>query len=246
MTASAPFSDFLIFADESGDHGLVSIDEQFPVFALVFCIVRKDDYVNHIGPLMQRLKLNMWGHDQVILHEHDIRKEKGPFAVLRTNRALRERFLTDLTELIAAAPFQVIASVIDKNRLKEKYASPYSPYEVALLFCMERALNYLRQQGESGKRVSLLFESRGRQEDEDLELEFRRICDNQSNWGYKRPDFQQVRFEHLFVDKKSNSTGLQLADLVARPLALRHLRPEQPNRALQVLEGKLLSFKVFP
>lgn len=159
---------------------------------------------------------------------------------------MRERFLTDLTGLIAVAPFQMIASVIDKNRLKEKYASPYNPYEVALLFCMERTLNYLHQQGESGKRVSVLFESRGRQEDEELELEFRRICNNRSNWGYKRPDFQQMHFEHLFVDKKSNSTGLQLADLVARPLALRHLRPDQANRALQVLDGKLLSFKVFP
>lgn len=246
MTANAPFSDFLIFADESGDHGLVSIDEQFPVFALVFCIVRKEDYMNNIVPAMQRLKLGIWGHDQAILHEHDIRKEKGPFALLRTNRELRERFLTDLTELIAAAPFQVIASVIDKNRLKEKYASPFNPYEVALLFCMERTLNYLRQQGESGKRVSVLFESRGRQEDGELELEFRRICDNRSTWGYKRLDFQQMRFEHLFVDKKSNSTGLQLADLVARPLALRHLRPGQPNRTLQVLDGKLLNFKVFP
>lgn len=246
MTVDAPFSDFLIFADESGDHGLDSIDEQFPVFALVFCVVRKQDYVEQIVPAMQRLKLDIWGHDQVILHEHDIRKEKGLFGILRTNKALRESFLANLTGLIAAAPFQVIASIIDKNRLKEKYISPYNPYEVALLFCMERALNHLRQQGETGKRVSVLFESRGRQEDEELELEFRRICDNRSNWGYKRPDFQLMRFEHLFVDKKSNSTGLQLADLVARPLALRHLRPDQPNRALQVLDGKLLNFKVFP
>lgn len=50
-------SDYLIFADESGDHGLVSIDEQFPVFALVFCIVRKQDYVERIVPAMQRLKM---------------------------------------------------------------------------------------------------------------------------------------------------------------------------------------------
>lgn len=241
-----PFSDYLIFADESGDHGLASIDEQFPVFALVFCIVRKEDYVNCIVPAMQRLKLGIWGHDQVIFHEHDIRKEKGLFGILRTNKALREQFLEKLTDLIAAAPFQVIASVIDKNQLKEKYVSPYNPYEVALLFCMERTLNYLRQQGESGKRISVLFESRGRREDEELELEFRRICDNRRNWGYKRPDFQQMCFEQMFVDKKSNSTGLQLADLVARPLALRHLRPDQPNRALQVLDGKLLNFKVFP
>ena len=35
------FSDYLIFADESGDHGLSTIDPQFPVFALVFCMVEK-------------------------------------------------------------------------------------------------------------------------------------------------------------------------------------------------------------
>ena len=186
-------SDYLIFADESGDHGLVSIDEQFPVFALVFCIVQKQDYVEQIVPAMQRLKMAYWGHDQVILHEHDIRKEKGPFALLRTDRELREQFMTDLTALISATPMQVIASVIDK-------------------------------------RVHVLFESRGKQEDTELELEFRRICDNGGSWGYRQVDFQQMQFAHLFVDKRSNSTGLQLADLVARPLALRHLRPDQSNQ----------------
>ncbi len=239
-------SDYLIFVDESGDHGLVSIDEQFPVFALVFCIVRKQDYIEQIVPAMQRLKMTYWGHDQVILHEHDIRKEKGPFALLRTDRELRERFINALTELIAAAPMQVIASVIDKHALKARYTTPYNPYEVALLFCLERALGVLRARGETGKRVHVLFESRGRQEDADLELEFRRICGNGGNWGYRQVDFQQMQFAHLFVDKRSNSTGLQLADLVARPLALRHLRPGQPNRALQALDGKVLNFKVFP
>lgn len=239
-------SDYLIFADESGDHGLVSIDEQFPVFALVFCILRKQDYVQQIVPAMQRLKMAYWGHDQVIFHEHDIRKEKGPFALLRTDRELRERFMAELTGLIADAPMQVIASVIDKHALKARYTTPYNPYEVALLFCLERALGVLRARGEMGKRVHVLFESRGRQEDADLELEFRRICDNGGGWGYRRVDFRQMQFERLFVDKRSNSTGLQLADLVARPLALRHLRPLQPNRALQALEGKVLNFKVFP
>ncbi|WBH17292.1 DUF3800 domain-containing protein [Sphingomonas radiodurans] len=35
------FSDFIVFADESGDHGLTSIDPQFPVFASSFaCLIR--------------------------------------------------------------------------------------------------------------------------------------------------------------------------------------------------------------
>jgi hypothetical protein len=45
-------------------------------------------------------------------------------------------------------------------------------------------------------------------------------------------------FELIFADKKSNSTGLQLADLIARPIGLHILKPEQPNRAFEVIEGK--------
>ena len=35
------FSNYIVFVDESGDHSLTSIDPQFPVFSLSFCIVRK-------------------------------------------------------------------------------------------------------------------------------------------------------------------------------------------------------------
>jgi hypothetical protein len=35
------------------------------------------------------------------------------------------------------------------------------------------------------KTIHIQFERRGPKEDSELELEFRRICDNQGNWGYK-------------------------------------------------------------
>ena len=38
---------------------------------------------------------------------------------------------------------------------------------------------------------------------------------------------------------KSNSSGLQLADLIARPIGLHKLKPEQPNRAYDVIEEKV-------
>jgi hypothetical protein len=40
---TAAFSDYLVFVDESGDHGLDVIDAGYPVFVLAFCIVRKED-----------------------------------------------------------------------------------------------------------------------------------------------------------------------------------------------------------
>ena len=41
-----------------------------------------------------------------------------------------------------------------------------------------------------------------------------------------------------FANKQVNSAGLQLLDLVARPIGLHVLRPNQPNRAFDVLRRK--------
>ena len=42
----------------------------------------------------------------------------------------------------------------------------------------------------------------------------------------------------VFADKRTNLVGLQLADLVARPVGLSHIRPGQPNQAFDVLKRK--------
>ncbi|WP_258133256.1 DUF3800 domain-containing protein [Microbacterium sp. MYb64] len=233
--------------DESGDHGLNSINPDFPVFTLAFCVFRKTDYIDSIVPTVERLKFDFWGHDAVVLHEADIRKQTGAFSLLRRSPALRASFFERLNGVIAGAPFDVIAATIDKHRLLAKYpTTAYNPYEVALLFCMERLLEFLANRFQTGRTVQIIFESRGKNEDRDLEVEFRRICTNGGSWGYRRMDFRRMSFEALIVPKAANSSGLQLADLVARPIALRTLRPDQPNRAYELIEPKLRYEKVFP
>ena len=240
------FSDFIVFVDESGDHGLDGIDPEFPMFALSFCMISKDDYAAKVVPQFQRLKFDFWGHDTVVLHEHEIRKEKGHFRILRTNASLRAEFYARLNQLMKDAPITIFASVINKQKLKEKYGDPWNPYAVALLFCMERLRDRLIKEGQEGRQVPVIFESRGKKEDAELELEFRRICDNKKNWGYKNPDFSKVQFEPIFASKATNSIGLQLADLTARPIALHYLRPEQENRAFKIISPKLDGVKCFP
>ncbi|HCU25092.1 MAG TPA: DUF3800 domain-containing protein, partial [Deltaproteobacteria bacterium] len=50
------FSNYVVFVDESGDHGLVSIDPNYPIFVLVFSIFKKSDYINSLVPSLQRFK----------------------------------------------------------------------------------------------------------------------------------------------------------------------------------------------
>jgi len=242
----AEFSDYIVYVDESGDHSLTSIDAVFPVFSLSFCIVKKDEYMASVVPSVQALKFKYWGHDSVVLHEHEIRKSKGDFTFLLTDKAVREAFYEDLNQIMVDAPITIIASVIDKLKLTKKYPKPWNPYELALHFCMERLLMFLTGMGQAGKRVHVVFECRGKAEDTELELAFRRIVDGANGWGWVERDFSVMEFEPKFAKKSVNSTGLQLADLTARPIAIKTLRPTQANRAYDVILTKMGQIKEFP
>lgn len=54
------FSDYIVYVDESGDHGLVSINPQNPVLVLTFCIFEKEAYRTTMVPLVQALKFEFW------------------------------------------------------------------------------------------------------------------------------------------------------------------------------------------
>lgn len=85
------FSKYTVYVDESGDHNLKNFDEDYPIFVLAFYVIHKQHYSEAIVPALEKLKFNHFGHDQVILHEHAIRKETGDFNIHK-NRSHKERF----------------------------------------------------------------------------------------------------------------------------------------------------------
>ena len=224
------YSDYIVYVDESGDHSLESIDPEYPVFVLSFCIFHKEGYACQVTPAIRQLKFSTFGHDMVVLHESDSRRKKGAFS--RLSKEPREAFLNQLTDIIGAADFQLVAVVIDKRKLKERYTSPVHPYHLALGFGLERIYRLLKDAGQDDAQTFVVCEARGAKEDAELELEFRRIRDGANYFHHSLP------FELIVADKKTNSEGLQLADLTARPIGLCVLRPEQENRAATVLERK--------
>jgi len=232
ISTQQQFGDYIVYVDESGDHGLVSIDLEYPVFVLIFCIFQKKEYTDKIIPALARFKMKYWGHDEIVLHEHDIRKPKNEFTIL-IERATREAFIGELTQLIDSTSFTIIASVIDKNKLASQYIRPENPYEISLGFGLERVYRYLADIGQSDRITPVVVERRGKKEDEELELCFRRICDGTNYLNKKLP------YELVMIDKKANSTGLQIADLTARPIGIKTLRPDQINRAYDIIAKKL-------
>ena len=71
-----------LFIDESGDHGLTKINNEFPVFSLSGVLTSEKDYAEIISK-MNELKLKIWGHEKIILHSRDIRKCDNEFFFIR-------------------------------------------------------------------------------------------------------------------------------------------------------------------
>jgi Protein of unknown function (DUF3800) len=228
---SGKFSNFVVYVDESGDHGMQTLDPNYPIFVLALCVFYKRHYSEKVVPALHKFKFNHFGHDLVVLHEHEIRKEKGAFKFL--SRADREAFVGELHTIIEGSNFILISCVIDKEKLlADKTALPPNPYHVALTFCLETLYEFMQEKNQDDALTHVVVECRGPKEDNELELEFRRICDGANRLGKRLP------FEIVFADKKTNADGLQLADLVARPIGLSVLRPKQENRAFDVLKRK--------
>lgn len=133
------FSEHIVFVDESGDHGLKTIDPNYPMFVLAFCIFRKVEYTTSLVPELKHFKFKHFGHDQVILHETDIRKDRGDFTILKT-REKKEAFLNELSDIVEATSFTFVATAIQKEALLARYANPVNPYHVALGFGLEQGL----------------------------------------------------------------------------------------------------------
>lgn len=53
---------FIIDADESGNQSLKSVEQEYPVFVLAFCVFDIDDYIYKVVPAFQKLKFDWLGH----------------------------------------------------------------------------------------------------------------------------------------------------------------------------------------
>ena len=242
------FSDYIVYADESGSPTLENPDPQYPLFVLALTVIKKRDYFERIVPTVQKLKFEFFGHDQIVFHERDIRRQSGAFSVFRGHDDARIAFLERINEIVAAAPMTLIIAAIRKQELVRKYDNPWSPYNIALSYCLERLAKFLKLSETEQTETHVVLEARGAQEDRELAKQFSYIA-----FGYDPLVRDKIlktgmTLTPIFSDKKSNSVGLQLADLVARPTGLKVLPPDQPNRAFECFKEKLFQgeIKCFP
>ena len=245
----------VMFLDESGDHSLVKIDSQFPIFCLAGCIFDEAQYQRESNAKIDAFKIRYFSDSNTVLHSREIRKCEPPFNIL-LNKNTKQSFYIDLNKVMADLPYTILATVILKEKLKNQYHDPANPYSLSLQFIMERFLYYLEENNDVGY---ISVESRDPKSNTDLLNTFTDIINNGSASDAHRVSadrFQRKIQKMIFVTKQQNENGHQIADLVAYPIAKFGLDSKKSNPAFDVLKpkfrksgsGEILGYglKIFP
>lgn len=238
------FSKYIVYVDESGDANWTSTPS-FPLLCLSYCMFEKAHYIDELIPRFNRLKFKYWGCDNIVLHERDLRKSdkindpavRSKYARLKGER--RRAFMDELTALMRDARFRCFCVVIDKPKVPERHKS-FDPYHISLSRGFRQIESYLKihDPAELSKELHVVFEARGRDDDAALSRAYKQVSVQGSLLGpVATYDFSNFRLE--LMDKKSNSTGLQIADLTARPIGNHYLhasgqRSKTDHRAIEV------------
>lgn len=199
-------------------------------------LVERTEYEQKIIPAVNRLKLKFWDHEGVNLHSRDIRKSSGPFRFLHISE-LRNLFMTELSELMVQGEYRIYTTAINKVEHLRKWGDrAENPYILALRNTMLEIALFLKNNGTA--ELPLVAEARGKREDGELEQAFYKLAS----------DHREIDWTLVFQKKENNIAGIQLADLVAHPIARNVINPLQENRAFSAIESKIQGEKirVFP
>jgi hypothetical protein len=225
---------YALFMDESGDHNLKSIDNYFPAFCLAGCAFEREYYKTVARPAVDTLKMRFWGMDHIPLHSRDIRKHRGPFTFLGDEEK-RQDFYAAINRLMEELDFTIIAVVILKNEHLNQYGTAaLHPYHLSLEFIMERYSMLMRRRSKTTEGY-IMSEARGKNEDTLLKNEY----NNLKRFGTEfHRDMSNIK--SFWMEKKeANIAGLQIADLIAYPIAAKVLRPDAEQKAFDILVGKI-------
>lgn len=240
-----------LFIDESGDHGLSNLNPSFPVFLLCGIIISSADYET-LRKNFNKIKEDIWHSSHVIFHSRDIRKCEKEFKYL-FDLELKKQFYEKLDHVISNTNYTIISSAIKKEAYIVRYGKISDDvYEISLSFIIERTVFYLDTLMDKIERVNIIIEKRGKKEDRKLQEHFQRILSRGTAY-VSSARLKAYNLNIQFKAKTENINGLQLADLIAYPIARYVLEPDRLNPSFEVFKSKFYNkgvkrygLKIFP
>ncbi|MEK9137306.1 MAG: DUF3800 domain-containing protein [Bacteroidota bacterium] len=254
LPAGAPIqrSRYVIFLDECGGHSR-PVEGELQAFCLCAIAVEERVYEEIFVPRWEGLKARfLLYRDSVsglvrgksaVTHEPGLRPDKLRYRLRHIPNGVA-LFEKELSEFIEQVPFDVVAAVVLKREHFQQYGNnpidaflPSSIYSVCLDFIMERSVHFLSHKG-NGAYGRIVAESREKREDAILQYEFVRLQLEGTQYISGSWFRQQLSPTIEFRVKADNVAGLQLVDVLARPIAEKALSPGMPSVRWQAIKIK--------
>lgn len=243
---------YYMFVDECGDSLLERVNEDFPVFTLCGVIMSKPQ-LEALETKVANLKTRFWGNKEIILHSRDIRKHQRGFEIL-LDPVVKHDFYECVNSILGEdGAYTIVSCSVLKLPYIERNGRDENIYGLALSRLIERCIFYLDEKvNEDGSDLSIIMEMRGKKEDKELADYYELIRTKGTKWlSPERLNAHLSKF--IFLSKKQNVIGLQLADMIAYPIARYVLNSNAVNLAYDTLRcnifsdrDALLGLKVIP
>jgi hypothetical protein len=223
----------VLFIDETGDHSLSKIDKSYPIFVLSGIIVDENYHDGDLTKMLNDFKQKHFGTSDVILHSQEMthpQNAKSREYIKFMDVAFRRKFYKDFEHLLLQLDISVVACVIMKNKHFANYGlEARDPY----LLSFDNLLNRLVFDLDDNQRGKIIAESRNSVLDNQLEIAY--LGSRVEGTNKVQPAEIKLKLDSSisFRQKSDNIAGLQLADMVASPIARHYLgKPERLGHQL--------------
>ena len=225
---------YTLYLDESGDHDLVNIDQNYPIFVLAGCIISQTHHEKTLDPNLTAFKREKFHTADVIFHYRDYTRNVKGFEKM-IEKEFREKFYRDWNKIMDDTEFVLVSCLVDKTKHRQHYVNAVDPYLLSLTVILEKFVYFLNYKGEQGVVIA---ESRGDQLDNELQLAYLNLKINGTSYLTPREISQRVGNNFYIKKKEENIAGLQLADSVVTPIGRRYLNMRNPYLDYGMIKNK--------
>ncbi len=209
----------VLYIDETGDHSLSKIDKSYPVFVLSGVIIDEAYHDGELTTLLNAFKERHFGTTNIILHSKEMthpQSAKNELYIRFMDPSFRRTFYKDFEALLRRVDISLVACVIMKNKHFADYGlEAKDPY----ILSFDNLLNRLIFDLDDKQKGKIVAESRNSVLDNQLEISY--LTTRVEGTNKVQPAELKLKLESgiQFRHKSDNVAGLQIADMVASPLA---------------------------